>query len=66
MSTKVEATIEDLYKVEGKAELVNGEIILMSPTGGLPGYAGDKILSSLFAYSERRKFGLAVATIKLL
>ncbi len=28
MSTKVEATIEDLYKVEGKAELVNGEIVL--------------------------------------
>jgi Uma2 family endonuclease len=43
MSTKVEATIEDLYKVEGKAELVNGEIILMSPTGILPGYAGDEI-----------------------
>ena len=64
MSTKVEATIEDLYKVEGKAELVNGEIILMSPTGGLPGYAGDKILSSLFAYSERRKFGLAVGDNK--
>ena len=45
MSTKVEATIEDLYKVEGKAELVNGEIILMSPTGSLPGYAGDAIFS---------------------
>ena len=28
MSTKTEATVEDLYKVEGKAELVNGEIIL--------------------------------------
>ena len=25
MSTKTEATIEDLYKVDGKAELVNGE-----------------------------------------
>jgi hypothetical protein len=46
MSTKVEATIEDLYKVEGKAELVNGEIILMFPTGGLAGYAGDKIWMS--------------------
>ena len=33
MSTKVEATIEDLYKVEGKAELVNGEIVLMPLTG---------------------------------
>ncbi len=26
MSTKTEAPIEDLYKVEGKAELVNGKI----------------------------------------
>ena len=34
MSTKVEATIEDLYKVEGKAELVNGEIVEMPLTGG--------------------------------
>jgi len=64
MSTKVEATIEDLYKVEGKAELVNGEIILMSPTGGLPGYAGDKIFSSLLQYSERQKIGLAVGDNK--
>ena len=64
MSTKVEATIEDLYKVEGKAELVNGEIILMSPTGILPGYAGDVIAFSLFGYSQRRKFGRAVADNK--
>ena len=64
MSTKVEATIEDLYKVEGKAELVNGEIILMSPTGLLPGYAGDEILFSLREYSKRRKFGRAVGDNK--
>jgi len=37
MSTKTRATIEDLSRVEGKAELVNGEIVLMSPTGGVPG-----------------------------
>ncbi len=64
MSTKVEATIEDLYKVEGKAELVNGEIILMSPTGGLPGYAGDEIFSSLRNYSKLRKVGIAVGDNK--
>ena len=64
MSTKVEATIEDLYKVEGKAELVNGEIILMSPTGRRPGYAGDVIFSSLFEYSKRQKFGDAVGDNK--
>ena len=39
MSTKVEATIQDLYQVEGKAELVNGELLQMSPTGGFPHYA---------------------------
>ena len=60
MSTKVEATIEDLYKVEGKAELVNGEIILMSPTGILPHYAGDEIFSSLREYSKRHKVGIAI------
>jgi len=60
MSTEVEATIEDLYKVKGKAELVNGEIILMSPTGFLPGYAAGEIFSSLREYSKRRKFGCAV------
>ena len=64
MSTKVEATIEDLYKVEGKAELVNGEIILMSPTGLLPGYAGDEIFSSLRIYSKRRRYGRAFADNK--
>jgi hypothetical protein len=37
MCTKTRATIEDLYKVDGKAELVNGEIVYMSPTGGRPG-----------------------------
>jgi Uma2 family endonuclease len=64
MSTKVEATIEDLYKVEGKAELVNGEIILMSPTGRRPGYAGDAILVSLFQYSKRHRVGIAVGDNK--
>jgi Uma2 family endonuclease len=64
MSTKVEATIEDLSRVEGKAEIVNGEIILMSPTGGLPGYAGDEIFSSLRDYSKRRKIGFAVGDNK--
>ncbi len=52
MSTKVEATIEDLYRVEGKAELVNGEILHMSPTGGLPHYAAREITVSLQHYEK--------------
>jgi hypothetical protein len=43
MSLKTRATIEDLHKVEGKAELVHGEIVLMSPAGGDPGIAGGGI-----------------------
>ena len=48
MSTKTEATIEDLYKVEGKAELVDGEIVHMSPTGGKPSMAARAVLFALY------------------
>jgi Uma2 family endonuclease len=61
MSTKVEATIEDLYKVEGKAELVNGEIVHMSPTGADPHYAAWDIANSLRAYAAATGNGFAVA-----
>jgi Uma2 family endonuclease len=61
MSTKAEATIEDLYRVpeNGKAELVNGELILMPPTGGIPGRAGGEIYISLRDYERRTKSGYA-------
>jgi Uma2 family endonuclease len=55
-----EATIEDLYRVPGKAELVNGEIVRMPPTGALPGYAGGQIFSSLREYGRRTKLGHAI------
>lgn len=60
MSTKVEATIEDLYKVEGKAELVNGEIVHMSPTGSHPHYAALQIAISLQAYAMATENSYAV------
>lgn len=60
MSTKVEATIEDLYKVEGKAELVNGEIVHMSPTGLIPHYAARQIIVSLVAYEKATGKGIAI------
>ncbi len=60
MSAKTEATIEDLYRVKGKAELVNGEIVQMSPTGGLPNYAALEITLSLREYAQRTKRGHAV------
>jgi Uma2 family endonuclease len=59
MGTRTRATIEDLYKVEGKAELVNGEIVHMSPTGGKPGRAGGKIYRRLAEHEERVGGGYA-------
>lgn len=61
MSTKVEATIEDLYKIKSKAKLVNGEIVHMSPTGGLPNYAAMEITFSLREYAKQTKRGHAIS-----
>jgi len=52
MSTKTRATIEDLYKVEGKAELVNGEIVEVPPAGDDPGLASLKVASLLLHYTD--------------
>jgi Uma2 family endonuclease len=59
MSTRTRATIDDLYKVEGKAELVNGEIVCMSPTGGLPGKASLRIARRLLDHEESAGGGIA-------
>ena len=64
MTTRVEATIEDLYKTAGKAEIVDGELVLMSPTGDAPGYAGDEIFASLRDQARRTKTGRAVGDNK--
>ncbi len=66
MITKTHATLEDLYAVpdNGKAELVNGELVLMSPTGGIPGFAGDEIFFSLRGYVRMTNFGRAVGDNK--
>ena len=64
MTLKTIATIEDLYHVNGKAELVNGEIVLMSPTGDAPGSAADEIFVSLHAYARKTKRGRAYADNK--
>lgn len=66
MTVKSGATREDLYAVpdNGKAELVNGELVLMSPTGGIPGFAGDEIFFSLRGYVRMTRFGRAVGDNK--
>jgi len=61
MSTKTEVIVEDLYRVpdNGKAEIVNGELVLMSPTGGVPGRARGEIYVSLREYERRTRNGYA-------
>ena len=60
-TTKTEATVDDLYRVpeHGKAELVNGELVLMPPTGGVPGRAAGEIYVSLREYERRTGSGYA-------
>jgi len=57
-------TYEDLAKIDQKAEIVDGEIVLMSPTGFTPGYGGDVIFASLFSYAQRVKRGIAIGDNK--
>ena len=61
MVANLEATIEDLYRVDGKAEIVNGEIVLMSPTGAAPSHAASEIFVSLRNYTRQTKKGYAVS-----
>ncbi|MEH1933946.1 MAG: Uma2 family endonuclease [Nostoc sp.] len=62
MNIKTEATIEDLYHLPDncKAEIVNGKLVLMSPTGFLPGRAGGEIYASLRDYERLTKSGYAL------
>lgn len=52
MLTKQRATVEDLYNVpeNGKAELINGELVRFMATGYKPGKAATRIASSLDNY----------------
>jgi len=62
MDARREATIDDLYRVpeKGKAELVNGELVLMSAAGGLHGYVAGQIFASLNEYAKRTRLGVAL------
>jgi Uma2 family endonuclease len=48
----VAATLDDLYRVEGKAELIGGRIVPIMPTGYLPNRVAVRILRSLAAHVD--------------
>ncbi|BAB76612.1 Uma2 family endonuclease [Anabaena sp. FACHB-709] len=62
MNIKTEANIEELYSLPDncKAEIVNEKLVLMSPTGFLPGRAGGEIYASLRDYERLTKSGYAL------
>lgn len=61
MRPRARAAIEDLYRVpeNGKAELIDGEIVLTAPTGGVPGRSSGRIYVSLDDYERRSGRGYA-------
>lgn len=62
MITKPKATAADLYSVpeNGKAEIIKGKVVRMSPTGGRPGRASLQIVRSLLAHEEAYGGGYAM------
>ncbi|HEX8243051.1 MAG TPA: Uma2 family endonuclease, partial [Longimicrobium sp.] len=54
-----EATVEDLERVDGKAEIVNGKLVLMSPTSGYHGMAALNIATSLKLHQRAAGGGVA-------
>jgi Uma2 family endonuclease len=62
MASKTQATIEDLYYVpeNRKAEIVNGELVLMAPTGFLPSRAASVIHMSLYQHEQNTRGGYAI------
>ncbi|HET6422942.1 MAG TPA: Uma2 family endonuclease [Planctomycetaceae bacterium] len=56
----VEALFDQLSRIEGKGEIVDGKVVEMTGTGPWPGDVATLILLALFQYSKRTKQGHAV------
>lgn len=59
MVQATEATLADLYRVEGKAELIDGQIVKMGATGFLPSLAAGEIYGSLREHALETEIGFA-------
>lgn len=59
MTTATRATIHDLYAFSGKAELVQGELIVMPPTGDMPNRGAGSIFASLLMFERKTQVGRA-------
>ena len=57
-AAQTRATLDDLYRVEGKAELIGGRIVPL-PTGHLPGVVAGEIFVNLRLYARAAARGVA-------
>jgi len=55
------ATLDDLLRVEGRAELIDGRIVPMMPVGDLPGEVAFNIARSLHVFVKAHKLGVVHA-----
>jgi len=53
------ATLADLARVDGKAELVGGRLVLISPNGHLPSVVAGRVFLSLADYTDKTGRGIA-------
>lgn len=53
------ATIDDLYRVEGKAELIGGKVVEIMASGMRPGEVAANIYVSLRKFVQTRRLGIA-------
>jgi Uma2 family endonuclease len=58
-ATQTAATLDDLYREEGKAELINGRIIPLMATGRRPNRVASRIFRSLDDHAEATGHGEA-------
>ncbi len=58
-ATEVEATLDDLYRVDGKAELIAGRIVHQMATGRRPSRIAARIFQSLDQHAEATRLGEA-------
>jgi Uma2 family endonuclease len=58
-ATQTAATIDDLYRVEGKAELISGRIVPLMATGRWPNRVASRIFRSLDDHAEATGHGEA-------
>lgn len=61
----IEALFDELSRMEGKGEIVDGKVMEMTGTGPWPGHAGDMIFMSLFMYVKLTKRGYAAGDSKV-